>query len=63
MTEDATILVVDDTPANVSLLLDTLGHQGYNVLVAEDGESALEQVEYSKPDLILLYIALKHKWS
>ena len=38
---DSTILVVDDTPANVSLLLDTLGKEGYNVLVAEDGESAM----------------------
>ena len=55
---DSTILVVDDTPANVSLLLDTLGDEGYNVLVAEDGESALEQVDYSNPDLILLDIMM-----
>ena len=39
------ILVVDDTPANIGVLLDTLGKAGYRVRVAPDGENALEQLQ------------------
>ena len=52
------ILVVDDTPANVSVLLELLGREGFKVLVARDGESALEQVQYATPDLILLDVVM-----
>ena len=38
------ILVVDDTAANIGFLLDTLSKAGYRVRVAPDGESALEQL-------------------
>ena len=52
------ILVVDDTPANVKVLMEMLGTQGYKVLVAVDGESALEQISYRKPSLILLDVMM-----
>ncbi len=45
-------------PANISVLLEHLGEYNYKVLVAEDAESALEQLNYSKPDLILLDIMM-----
>jgi formate hydrogenlyase transcriptional activator len=57
MTESAgtsSILVVDDTPANIGFLLETLSQAGYSVRVAQDGESALEQAQYSPPCLVLL---------
>ncbi len=50
----ATVLVVDDVPANLGLLLDSLSHAGYRVLVAESGEGALAQIAHEIPDLILL---------
>lgn len=53
-----TILVVDDTPANLQLLGDHLGKQGFQVLVAQDGEEALTRVAVAKPDLILLDILM-----
>jgi DNA-binding response OmpR family regulator len=56
--EQASILVVDDTPANIGFLLETLSQAGYRVRVAPDGESALEQVEYSPPDLVLLDVMM-----
>ncbi len=56
--EGSTVLVVDDTPANISILLDFLGQGDFRVLVAEDGESALEQIEHAKPDLILLDVMM-----
>lgn len=52
------ILIVDDTPANVKVLLETLGSKGYKVLVAVDGESALEQINFRQPSLILLDIMM-----
>ncbi len=51
---NATVLVVDDIPANLSLLLDALSQAAYRVLVAESGEGALAQVDHEVPDLILL---------
>jgi DNA-binding response OmpR family regulator len=54
MTEPGTILVVDDTPANLELLVDTLTAAGYQVFSAESGESALAAVAARPPELILL---------
>ncbi|MEM9555890.1 MAG: sigma-54 dependent transcriptional regulator [Acidobacteriota bacterium] len=54
----ATILIVDDTPANLSVLLESLEIGGYDVLVARDGASALEQASYARPDLILLDVMM-----
>lgn len=53
-----TILIVDDVPANLGVLLDFLGDAGYEVLVAESGQSALEQVAYARPDIILLDVLM-----
>jgi DNA-binding response OmpR family regulator len=49
-----TILVVDDTPETLGLLTDTLDHAGFTVLIATDGESALELLDQITPDLILM---------
>jgi CheY-like chemotaxis protein/DNA-binding CsgD family transcriptional regulator len=48
------ILIVDDTPDNLALLSDTLQAAGYAVLVALDGESALERLKLITPDAVLL---------
>jgi DNA-binding response OmpR family regulator/DNA-binding CsgD family transcriptional regulator len=49
-----TVLVVDDTPETLSLLTDALDHAGFTVLIATDGETALDLVEQITPDLVLL---------
>ena len=51
------VLIVDDTETNIDMLVHTLGDQ-YDVRVAIDGESALEDIEEEKPDLILLDIMM-----
>lgn len=56
--EKAAILIVDDTPANLGVLSDFLADSGFKVLVAEDGESAIQKVEYASPDLILLDVLM-----
>lgn len=50
----ANILVVDDTPGHLSLLVDALHAGGYRPLVASNGEAALRRVATQVPDLILL---------
>ena len=53
-----TILIVDDTPANLNVLLQCLGDAGHRVLVAEDGEEALELLARAAPDLVLLDVMM-----
>jgi signal transduction histidine kinase len=52
------ILIVDDIPANVSVLMNFLNKAGFKVLVATDGESALKKAAYAHPDLILLDVMM-----
>lgn len=52
------ILVVDDSPANLSLLTQMLSTQGYKVRVAPNGKLALKSVQYYPPNLILLDIMM-----
>ena len=58
MPEAAKILVVDDTPANIGVLLEALENADYEVLGAESGTSALAQLEHVIPDLILLDVMM-----
>src|SRR5688572_15681947 len=53
-----TLLVVDDTPANLSVLVPTLEQAGFDVLVATNGVQALERAELGRPELILLDILM-----
>ncbi len=57
-TEPGAILVVDDTPTNLEVILDFFSGQGFKVFVAEDGESAIKQMTYVRPDLILLDVIM-----
>lgn len=52
----ANILVVDDTPANLRLLVGMLTEKGYKVRPVMDGELALTGAKAIPPDLILLDI-------
>jgi signal transduction histidine kinase len=53
-----TLLIVDDIPANVSVLYKFLSQEGFKVLVAQDGKSAIQRAEYGNPDLILLDVMM-----
>lgn len=53
-----TILIVDDEPNIVIPLQFLMEQNGYNTLVAQSGEEALEMISKEKPDLVLLDIML-----
>ena len=56
--QKATILVVDDTPANLELVGGLLG-DNYQLKIANSGERALKLLEEkSLPDLILLDVVM-----
>ena len=58
MTETNTdrLLLVDDNPTNLQVLFGALEDEGYELLIAQSGEEALEIAHAAKPQLILLDI-------
>lgn len=52
------IMIIDDNQVNLDVLFNFLKGRGFKVLVATDGETALEQMNYILPDLILLDIMM-----
>ncbi len=54
MNKAPTVLVVDDTPANLGVVLESLHSAGLRVLMAESGPRALELLARQPVDLVLL---------
>jgi two-component system sensor histidine kinase/response regulator len=52
------VLLVDDNPTNLGVLFDSLSDSGFKLLAAQDGESAIAQVNYLRPDIILLDVMM-----
>ena len=53
-----TVLVVDDSPVNLQVLVRTLHGTGHRILAARDGRSALDIVKRARPDLVLLDVMM-----
>ncbi|MGK7887912.1 MAG: response regulator [Leptolyngbyaceae cyanobacterium] len=54
----ATILVVDDNLNNIQVLVELLEGANYQVAIAKSGESAINRLQRSHPDLILLDVMM-----
>ena len=52
------ILIVDDTPHNVKMLVDLLAAKGYATVTASSGQEGLDRVEAERPDLVLLDVMM-----
>lgn len=59
--DSGTILVVDDELANVQVVGTILATFGYDLMVARDGDQAIERVRAKTPDLVLLDIFMPGK--
>ena len=57
-TANGTVLIVDDTPMNTTLLADILSFHGYATEVAASGEAALVAIGKRVPDLVLLDVVM-----
>ncbi|MCB0153898.1 MAG: response regulator, partial [Anaerolineae bacterium] len=56
--QNHTVLIVDDTPANLETLYSYLESLGFEIMMAQNGPTALKRVEYAKPDIILLDVVM-----
>ncbi|MBT4504405.1 MAG: response regulator, partial [Gemmatimonadetes bacterium] len=54
----AKILIVDDNPTNIKVLLGVLEAAGYSILAATSGEKALNIASRAEPELILLDVMM-----
>jgi len=54
----STILVVDDSPVNLQVIVRTLNGTGHRILAAKNGRTALEIARRARPDLILLDVMM-----
>jgi CheY-like chemotaxis protein len=54
----AVVLIVEDNARNLKLVRDVLGHAGYSVLEARDGEAGVELARSRQPDLVLMDVNL-----
>src|SRR4028118_1617117 len=53
-----TILVVDDEPLIRGVVVDLLRDEGYDVVIADDGQAALEMVQQEAPALVLMDVMM-----
>ena len=52
--ESKLVMLVDDAPDNLKMLSAALDRAGYMVIVATDGASAIERLDYVQPDIVLM---------
>jgi diguanylate cyclase (GGDEF)-like protein/PAS domain S-box-containing protein len=53
-----TILIVDDTPVNLGVVVESLENRGYRLLIAQGGKEGLKRAAFVKPDLILMDVMM-----
>jgi signal transduction histidine kinase len=53
-----TILIIDDNPTNLGVIVDYLEDAGFDILIARDGETGLKRAQMAKPKLILLDVMM-----
>ncbi|MEK7991590.1 MAG: response regulator, partial [Thiotrichaceae bacterium] len=56
--DETTLLLIDDTPDNIKILMRFLNNKGFRVLATKDGKSGLQKARQAQPDLILLDIMM-----
>ena len=54
----ARILIVDDTPTNIQLLMAILRQEGYVLSAATNGRQAIDAIEKVRPDLVLMDVVM-----
>ncbi|MES2356162.1 MAG: EAL domain-containing protein [Pseudomonadota bacterium] len=53
-----TILIIDDTPTNLALVVDHLEDHGLRVVIARNGSEGIKRAQFVRPDLILLDVMM-----
>lgn len=58
MAEETKVLIIEDDKFLSELISTKLSKEGYNIILATDGETGLEKAKSEQPDIILLDIML-----
>jgi DNA-binding response OmpR family regulator len=61
MPKKAKVLIIEDEESLAQMYQTKFDHEGYEVVVANDGSIGIEQAQKTKPDIILLDIILPKK--
>ncbi len=56
--QEYNLLIVDDHPTNIGVIVDYLESYGFQIMIARSGEKALRRVNHTRPDLILLDVMM-----
>ena len=56
--QDYNILIVDDTPINLKVIVEFLQSYGFGIRLTRSGENAIKRVQYDKPDIVLLDVLM-----
>ena len=57
----AKILVVDDSPTEVKLVVDAISKNGHEIITASNGDDAVKIAVNEKPDIIVLDVVMPGK--
>jgi DNA-binding response OmpR family regulator len=57
----AKILIVEDTPSTLKMVITALQDEGYEIIVATSGKEAIQRVKLTKPDIVLMDIMMPEK--
>jgi twitching motility two-component system response regulator PilH len=55
------IMVVDDSPTEMRLVLNALANKGFDIVTASDGEEAIDKAGREKPRLMILDVVMPKK--
>lgn len=58
MSEQLTVLIVDDVPKNIQMAMNILKNEGYRMLFAQSGKLAFDIIKTNEVDLILLDVMM-----
>jgi signal transduction histidine kinase len=56
--KDYTLLIIDDNPTNLEVLVKYLENTGFEIVIARNGEMGLKRAKVVQPDLILLDVMM-----
>ncbi|MEM7343537.1 MAG: response regulator, partial [Chloroflexota bacterium] len=56
--QESVVLIIDDNPTNLTMMADYLDDEGFEVLVARNGEMGLQRAEQNSPNIILLDVMM-----
>jgi signal transduction histidine kinase len=52
------VLIIDDNPTNLGVVVESLEESGFKIIIARNGEMGIKRAQFVKPDIILLDVVM-----